>query len=108
MDVEIVKKNGRKFRLSDYGVVKDFVVDSIDREVVRDSVDGRPGSLDYGVFEGYRSINVPFILKAKDLHDYAQLRDELYSLVGDREPFYIRDMRRPKKIKYNFVSFKQI
>ena len=107
MDVEIVKKNGRKFRLSDYGVVKDFVVDSIDREVVRDSVDGRPGSLDYGVFEGYRSISVPFILKAKDLHDYAHLRDELYSLLGDREPFYIREMRRPKTLQYDFVSFGQ-
>ena len=107
MDVEIVKKNGRKFRLSDYGVVKDFVVDSIDREVVRDSVDGRPGSLDYGVIEGDRSISVPFILKAKDLHDYAHLRDELYSLLGDREPFYIREMRRPKALQYDFVGFGQ-
>ena len=107
MDVEIVKKNGRKFRLSDYGVVKDFVVSSIDREVVRDSVDGRPGSLDYGVTEGDRSINVPFILKAKDLHDYAHLRDELYSLLGDNEPFYIREMRRPKTLQYDFVSFGQ-
>ena len=107
MDVEIVKKNGRKFRLSDYGVVKDFVVDSIDREVVRDSVDGRPGSLEYGVYDGDRSISVPFILKAKDLHDYAHLRDELYSLLGDREPFYIREMRRPKTLQYDFVGFGQ-
>ena len=107
MDVEIVKKNGSKFRLSDYGVVKDFVVDSIDREVVRDSVEGRPGSLDYGVFDGDRSISVPFILKAKDLHDYAHLRDELYSLLGDREPFYIREMRRPKTLQYDFVGFGQ-
>ena len=107
MDVEIVKKNGRKFRLSDYGVVKDFVVDSIGQEVVRDSVEGRPGSLEYGVYDGDRSISVPFILKAKDLHDYAHLRDELYSLLGDREPFYIREMRRPKALQYDFVSFGQ-
>ena len=107
MDVEIVKKNGHKFRLSDYGVVKDFVVSSIDREVVRDSVDGRPGSLDYGVIEGDRSISVPFIFKAEDLHDYAHLRDELYNLLGDREPFYIREMRRPKTLQYDFVSFGQ-
>ena len=105
MDVEIVKKNGRKYRLSNYGVVKDFVVSSIDREVVRDSVDGRPGSLDYGVIEGDRSISVPFIFKSKDLHDYAHLRDELYSLLGDNEPFYIREMRRPKTLQYDFVSF---
>ena len=107
MDVEIVKKNGRKFRLSNYGVVKDFVVSSIDREVVRDSVDGRPGSLDYGVIEGDRSISVPFIFKSEDLHDYAHLRDELYSLLGDTEPFYIREMRRPKTLQYDFVSFGQ-
>ena len=107
MDVEIVKKNGRKFRLSNYGVVKDFVVSSIDREVVRDSVDGRPGSLDYGVIEGDRSISVPFIFKSEDLHDYAHLRDELYSLLGDTEPFYIREMRRPKTLQYDFVGFGQ-
>ena len=105
MDVEIVKQNGQSFRLSDYGVVQDFVVHSIDRSVVRDPIDGRSGLQDYGVEIGDRTIEVPMIFKAADLHDYAHLRDELYGLLDDSEPFYIREMRRPKALQYDFVDF---
>ena len=107
MDVEIVKQNGQSFRLSDYGVVQDFVVHSIDRSVVRDPIDGRSGLQDYGVEIGDRTIEVPMIFKAADLHDYAHLRDELYGLLDDSEPFYIREMRRPKALQYDFVDFGQ-
>ena len=107
MDVEIVKQNGQSFRLSDYGVVQDFVVHSIDRSVVRDPIEGRAGLQDYGVEIGDRTIEVPMIFKAADLHDYAHLRDELYGLLDDSEPFYIREMRRPKSLQYDFVDFGQ-
>ena len=107
MDVEIVKSNGRKFRLSDYGVVQDFVVNSIDRSVTRESVDGRKGSVDYGTNIGDRSISVPMIFKARDLHDYAHLRDELFGILDDDEPFYIREMRRKDYLQYEFVDFGQ-
>ena len=107
MDVEIVKQNGQSFRLSDYGVVQDFVVHSIDRSVVRDPIDGRSGLQDYGVEIGDRTIEVPMIFKAVDLHDYAHLRDELYELLDVSEPFYIREMRRPKALQYDFVDFGQ-
>ena len=107
MDVEIVKSNGQKFRLSDYGVVQDFVVNSIDRSVTRESVDGRMGSVDYGTNIGDRSISVPMIFKASDLHDYAHLRDELFGILDDDEPFYIREMRRKDYLQYEFVDFGQ-
>ena len=107
MDVEIVKSNGQKFRLSDYGVVQDFVVNSIDRSVTRESVDGRKGSVDYGTNIGDRSISVPMIFKASDLHDYAHLRDELFGILDDDEPFYIREMRRKDYLQYEFVDFGQ-
>ena len=107
MDVEIVKSNGQKFRLSDYGVVQDFVVNSIDRSVTRESVDGRKGSVDYGTNIGDRSISVPMIFKANDLHDYAHLRDELFGILDDDEPFYIREMRRKEYLQYEFVDFGQ-
>ena len=107
MDVEIVKQNGQSFRLSDYGVVQDFVVHSIDRSVVREPIDGSSGLQDYGVEIGDRTIEVPMIFKAADLHDYAHLRDELYGLLDDSEPFYIREMRRPKALQYDFVDFGQ-
>src|SRR5699024_3586394 len=99
--------NGQSFRLSDYGVVQDFVVHSIDRSVVRDPVDGRSGLQDYGVEIGDRTIEVPMIFKAVDLHDYAHLRDEQYGMLDDSEPFYIREMRRPKALQYDFVDFGQ-
>ena len=107
MDVEIVKSNGQKFRLSDYGVVQDFVVNSIDRSVTRESVDGRKGSVDYGTNIGDRSISVPMIFKASDLHDYAHLRDELFGILDDDNPFYIREMRRKDYLQYEFVDFGQ-
>ena len=107
MDVEIVKSNGQKFRLSDYGVVQDFVVNSIDRSVTRESVDGRKGSVDYGTNIGDRSISVPMIFKASDLHDYAHLRDELFGILDDDDPFYIREMRRKDYLQYEFVDFGQ-
>ena len=107
MDVEIVKSNGQKFRLSDYGVVQDFVVNSIDRSVTRESVDGRKGSVDYGTNIGDRSISVPMIFKARDLLDYAHLRDELFGILDDDEPFYIREMRRKEYLQYEFVDFGQ-
>ena len=105
MDVEIVKSDGKKYRLSDYGIVQDFVVNSIDRTVARESIDGRSGSVDYGVSKGDRTIAIPFIFKAEDLHDYAHLRDELYGILDDDEPFYIREMRRKEYLQYEFVDF---
>lgn len=105
MDVEIVKSNGKKYRLSDYGVVQDFVVNSIDRTVTRESVDGRDGSVDYGVSLGDRTVTIPMIFKANDLHDYAHLRDELYGILDDNEPFYIREKRRKEYLQYEFVDF---
>src|SRR5699024_11065461 len=107
VDEEIVKSNGQKLRLSDYGVVQDFVVNSIDRSVTRESVDGRKGSVDYGTNIGDRSISVPMIFKARDLHDYAHLRDELFGILDDDEPFYIREMRRKDYLQYEFVDFGQ-
>src|SRR5699024_7153001 len=82
-------------------------VNSIDRSVTRESVDGRKGSVDYGTNIGDRSISVPMIFKARDLHDYAHLRDELFGILDDDEPFYIREMRRKDYLQYEFVDFGQ-
>lgn len=105
MDVEIVKKDGSKFLLSRFGTVQDFIVGSIPNVVIRDTVDGRPGSVDYGAELGDRTITVPLILKGKDLHDFAHLRDELFKMIGGSEPFYIREKRRIKELQYEFVDF---
>src|SRR5699024_10214174 len=47
------------------------------------------------------------IFKARDLLDYAHLRDELFGILDDEEPFYIREMRRKDYLQYEFVDFGQ-
>lgn len=107
MDVEIVKKDGSKYRLSDYGVVYDFVVNSITIENYTERIEGRSGLVDYGADYGVRRIKIPMKFKNFDLHDYAHLRDEVYGILTDTESYYIREMRRPRRLEYEFVDFGQ-
>lgn len=98
MDVEITKKNGESFRLSEYDVqAQDFNVSSIELMPTYGSIEGRSGTVDYGADYGSRTISVPFYLRAYDMHDYPLLRDELFSLVTTKESFYIRELRRPSE-----------
>lgn len=100
MDVEITRLDGNSFRLSEYNVsVRDFIVGSIPVLSSYGSVEGRSGVIDYGAEYGQRTITVPFYMKAHDFADFPLLRDELFSLVVSREPFYIRELR---KIDYGF------
>lgn len=105
MDVEIVKKDGSTYRLSDFGVVYDFVVGSISIEQYSDRVEGRFGLVDYGADYTSRIIKVPMKFKHNEMHHYAHLRDELYGILTDVESYYIREMRRPKRLEYEFVDF---
>jgi len=97
MDVEITKLSGESFRLSEYDVyARDFIVESIEVIPNYSAVDGRNGRVDNGATYGGRGISVPFLYKAADMHDVALLRDELSGLTVDREPFYVRELRRLK------------
>src|SRR5690625_5302982 len=49
-----------------------------------------------GATYGSRTIRIPFYLDAHDLLDVALLRDKLFELVTDVEPFYIRELKRSK------------
>ena len=101
MDVEITKLNGDSVRLSELGViVQDVNVSSIPIEGIYGHIEGRAGNVDYGAELGSRIITVPFILKAVDMADYPLLRDEVFSVVISGEPFYIRELRRPKEITF--------
>ena len=105
MDIQITKKNGDFFTFEEYGIiVKDFIVSSIPLNSVYGEIEGRHGTVDYGAIYGTRTITVPFVLRAHDLMDYPLLRDVLFDLVLDTESFYIREMRRAKKLSYAFVD----
>lgn len=95
MDVEITRPSGQKVRLSDINIVaRDFIAKSPELHSAYSEVDGRNGTVDMGATYGRREIIVPFYLDAKDSHDIALLRDELYALVSTVEPIYIREMRQ--------------
>jgi len=105
MDVEIKKKDGSTYRLSDYGVVYDFVVGSIELESFQDRVEGRSGVVDYGADYANRTISVQMKFKHSNMHDYAHLRDEIYDVLVDTDGYYIRELRRPRRLEYEFVDF---
>jgi len=95
MDVEITKQNGKTFKLSYYDiVVRDFVVGSIEILPTYSEIEGRHGRVNMGATYGTRAISVPFYFKANDLLDFPLLRDLLFELTVDTEPFYVRELRR--------------
>ncbi len=105
IDIQINKKNGESFTFEQYGIiVKDFVVSSIPLDPVYEKPEGSDKRVDYGATYDARNIKVPFVAKAHDLHDYPLLRDFLFEKVNDKEPFYIQEMRRAKKLVYAFVD----
>lgn len=105
MDVQITKKNGESFTLEEYGIlVKDFVVSSIPVVSEYGDIERSHRKIDYGATYGARTITVPFRLQAYDLMDFPLLRDTLFGLINGAESYYIREMRRPKKLNYAFVN----
>ena len=105
MDVEIIKRDGSSFLLSSHDIhAKDFIVSSIELDPHYSEVENRSGRIDNGATYKARTITVPFYIKAHDLHDFALLRDELFSLAVSRESFYIRELRRAKYQAYEFVD----
>src|SRR5690625_770305 len=98
MDVEITKMDGTKTMLSEIGVeVRDFIVSSTELRPIYSMIEGRSGHVNMGADYGARTITVPFYFKAGDLHGVALSRDDLFGLVTDAEPFYLREMRRLKE-----------
>lgn len=105
IDIQIKKENGESFTFEQYGIiVKDFVVSSIPIDPVYAKPEGSDRRVDYGATYDARTIKVPFEARAHDLHDYPLLRDFLFEKILDKEPFYIREMRRAKKLAYAFVD----
>lgn len=108
MDLEVIKQNGEKFLLSDYDVVvQDIKIYSIPMLYNRQRIDGFAGSLSYGTEYGDRKIEVTATFIAKDLHDYAHLRDELFNLLNDSNGYYIRELRRLNKKQYDFIGLNE-
>ena len=107
MDAEIIYDNGERFKLSDLSVkVIDFKVSSMVKQSVYEDIEGAT-RVDYGAEYKHRTISIPFVMTAYDLHDFAHLRNEIFAKVDSLESFYIREMRRPIKRQYEFVNFNE-
>lgn len=105
----MIMKNNESFTLESHGFdVKDFIVSSIPIVPHYDNVDGRDGMIDYGAVLGQRTIIIPFYFRSKSLHDFSITRDKLFSLVIDKTPFYIKEMRRKKQLAYKFIGTTEI
>ena len=107
MDAEIIYDNGERFKLSDLSVkVIDFKVSSMSKQSVYEDIEGA-NRVDYGAEYKHRTISIPFVMTAYDLHDFAHLRNEIFAKVDSLESLYIREMRRPKREQYTFVDFNE-
>ncbi|UXR73294.1 phage tail family protein [Staphylococcus sp. IVB6238] len=105
MDIEVVTKDNKVFKLSDIGMIAtDFIVSSIKHEVYSQSIEGRHGLVDYGADYCDRTITVPFLFYPNELHEFSHGRDELFEYLTGTESFYIRELRRPRRKEYDFVK----
>lgn len=84
----------------------DFLVSSIEKERVEESVDGLPGTVDYGFSYKGREITINFVnTHSYDSYDYRLLRNELYALFDTYPYVYISDDFLPTRvIKINVDS----
>lgn len=82
--------------------MSDVVVNGIEMEEHSESIEGLNGSFDMGAVYKGREISVPFSFQGQNLGTYSVFRDLIYQLTTSTEPYYIQEMRRPKKQGYTF------
>lgn len=105
MDIEITKKDGNVFLLSEYGIiVKDIVIESIEIDDEYQDKDNAHGRLLLSSQYRKRKITVPAFFVVTKLNDVAEYRDILYDLVSDTESMYLREKRRKNVQNYEFIQ----
>lgn len=77
----------------------DFLVSSIEKERVEETVDGLPGTVDYGFSYKGREIKLNFVnTHYYNSYDYRLLRNELYALFDSYPYMYISDNYLPTRV----------
>ncbi len=77
----------------------DFLISSIEKERVEESIDGIPGSIDYGFNYKSREITLTFWLKYKHgEHDYHLQKNEINHMLDQFEYFYISNDNVPSRV----------
>lgn len=106
MDMEITRvESGEGLRLSEAGAqVDDFIPSAIEKDTKKTSMEGVDGEIFQGSVYRRRTITVPMHFSATDLLDVPLKRDKLFAILNGTEPFYIRELRRPKRQQYAFTK----
>ncbi len=77
----------------------DFLISSIEKERIEESIDGIPGSIDYGFNYKSREITLTFWLKYKHgEHDYHLQKNEINHMLDQFEYFYISNDNVPSRV----------
>lgn len=77
----------------------DFLISSIEKERIEESIDGIPGAIDYGFNYSKRDITLTFWLKYKHgEHDYQLQKSEIYYMLDQFEYFYISNNNVPTRM----------
>lgn len=99
MNTIIQQPDGSYYDLDDIGVkTVDFVVSAPAYTTEYEPADGMDGAHDLGTTLEPRTITADFYMKAKGTgEDYAELRDEVFSIFRSRRPFYVINTRSPSK-----------
>ena len=105
MDIEIKKKNGKKYTLGDFGFkVTNVNIESTERETQWETKENTSGRILLSSQYRKRIITVDCYVVSTKLNDNPRLRDEFYALTNDLEPFYIRELRRSRDLNYRFIQ----
>ncbi|ARM67876.1 phage tail domain-containing protein [Staphylococcus caprae] len=105
MDIEIKKKDGTKYKLSDFGFrVKDVVIESMEIEDNYETKENTSGRILLSSQYRKRKITVPCYVFSTKLNDIPRLRDEFYNLTVDTEVVWLRELRKRKPKNYRFIE----
>ncbi|MGW7931881.1 phage tail domain-containing protein [Staphylococcus xylosus] len=105
MDVELTKKDGTSYQLDDYGIkVKDVIVQSIEIDDTYIEKDNMNGRFLTGSKYVKRKIIVLAFYKVNKLSDIPRVRDLLYELIVDKDPIFLREIRRKTNGNYKFIE----
>jgi hypothetical protein len=98
IDVILEHLDGRRYSFKECGIgVRDFVVSSPYYSTQYESLEGMDGQLDLGTTLGYRQIKMKLYFVTDSVENYANKRDEVFSVLDSRQPFYVTESRNPHK-----------
>lgn len=97
MDMIIQRLSGETFRISDYGKLLNFTVDSPQVLTVRETIDGMDGDVELETTYGPRRMVGSFYLFSENNEQYPIARNKLFEIFNSKESFYIIDTREPYK-----------